>query len=124
MDRDLTCLGQMLFDVVRSCTYSCVTHRPGCQDTAQALTSLVRRLQTPNPNSHHSCADPKLLPKRRDSLMIGTMCISYDEESLEEDLFPPLPPEAAYVTNLAVDGRFRRQGVAAALLSAGTGFRV
>ena len=56
--------------------------------------------------------------------MIGTMCISYDEKSLEEDLFPPLPPEAAYVTNLAVDGRFRRQGVAAALLSAGTGVRV
>ena len=51
--------------------------------------------------------------------MIGTMCISYDEASHEGELFPPLPPAAAYITNLAVDGRFRRQGVAAALISAG-----
>ena len=64
-------------------------------------------------------ADATLLPKSRDALLVGTMSMSFDESTYVRQVYPPPPAGAAYLTNMAVDGRFRRKGVASQLLLGG-----
>lgn len=63
--------------------------------------------------------DPQLLPKGRQSVLVGTMSISFDDSTRVRDVYPRPPAEAAYLTNMAIDARFRRRGIASMLLQGG-----
>ncbi|EFJ44376.1 hypothetical protein VOLCADRAFT_118746 [Volvox carteri f. nagariensis] len=61
------------------------------------------------------------LPPGQDSRLVGTAAVSFSAESQPVRRLPPvnLPPSGgAYVSNMAVDPRVRRRGVARALLTA------
>ena len=69
-------------------------------------------------------ADPSLLPPGQASRLVGTATLSLDTEAAQPlKRLPPVnrPPtdkSAAYVSNMAVDAKFRRQGIARGLLRA------
>ncbi|KAK9814916.1 hypothetical protein WJX73_001940 [Symbiochloris irregularis] len=63
--------------------------------------------------------DPSILPKGRKVMLIGTMSISFDESTRIREVYPTPPAGAAYLTNMAIDQRFRRRGVASLLLTGG-----
>lgn len=62
--------------------------------------------------------DKSLLPPGKTSRLVGTATLSFHPDTREA--FPTLQPSpsACYMANMAVDPRFRRQGIARALLSA------
>eukprot|EP00877_Chromochloris_zofingiensis_P010281 jgi/Chrzof1/5506/Cz16g05230.t1 len=62
--------------------------------------------------------DASLLPKGQSSRLVGTVALSFHAESRDD--FPTLrPPEdEPYLSNMAVDAKFRRQGMARAMLDA------
>lgn len=78
-----------------------------------AAVLLVARL-APN--------DPALLPPNQQSRVVGTVSLSLSPAT--RDRFNTLQPEdtCCYLSNMAVDGKLRRQGVASALLSAADRF--
>ncbi|KXZ52562.1 hypothetical protein GPECTOR_9g606 [Gonium pectorale] len=61
------------------------------------------------------------LPPGQDSRLVGTASLALSADAQPIRRLPPvnLPPRgAAYISNMAVDPKFRRQGVARALLAA------
>lgn len=63
-------------------------------------------------------ADPALLPPGKDSRLVGTVSLSFGAASREDfDTLAP-PEDEPYLANMAVDPKFRRQGVARAMLAA------
>lgn len=61
------------------------------------------------------------LPPGQDSRLVGTATLSLDPSALPLQRLPPvnLPPRnggAAYISNMAVDSKFRRHGIARAML--------
>ncbi|GAB4824066.1 hypothetical protein N2152v2_011112 [Parachlorella kessleri] len=65
-----------------------------------------------------SPTDASLLPEGQESRLIATVALSFARRTREE--FPSLQPpdDAAYLSNMAVDPAFRRQGIARLLLQA------
>lgn len=62
--------------------------------------------------------DKTLLPPNQESRLVGTVTLSFSPKTREEFSTLPIPPNAAYLSNMAVDPKFRRSGVAKALLEA------
>jgi GNAT superfamily N-acetyltransferase len=68
-------------------------------------------------------ADPSLLPKGQPSRLVGTARLDFDlSEAASRDAslsrLEDLPPGSSYLSNMAVDPKLRRMGVARALLAA------
>mmetsp|Transcript_22086 Transcript_22086/g.61153 ORF Transcript_22086/g.61153 Transcript_22086/m.61153 type:complete len:255 (+) Transcript_22086:48-812(+) len=61
--------------------------------------------------------DPSLLPPNQDSRLIGVVALALQEDTRQP--IPTLPPPAddAYLSNMAVDAKFRRLGVGKLLLA-------
>ncbi|PNH12032.1 hypothetical protein TSOC_001094 [Tetrabaena socialis] len=88
--------------------------QPEPQAESQQDIFLVARLYPSDPSS-------ALLPPGQASRLIGTAAVSLSPASQLMRRLPPAnlpPPSAAYVSNMAVDPKFRRRGVARALLAA------
>eukprot|EP00197_Chlamydomonas_leiostraca_P002565 CAMPEP_0202858056 /NCGR_PEP_ID=MMETSP1391-20130828/746_1 /ASSEMBLY_ACC=CAM_ASM_000867 /TAXON_ID=1034604 /ORGANISM="Chlamydomonas leiostraca, Strain SAG 11-49" /LENGTH=239 /DNA_ID=CAMNT_0049536927 /DNA_START=230 /DNA_END=949 /DNA_ORIENTATION=- len=62
-------------------------------------------------------SDPALRPPNRDCRVIGTVALSLHQDTLQQIPTLPPPPHSAYLSNMAVDQKFRRMGVAKALLA-------
>ncbi|KAI8475962.1 MAG: acyl-CoA N-acyltransferase [Monoraphidium minutum] len=66
--------------------------------------------------------DPSLLPKGQPSRVVGTLGLAFDlEDASSRDglaALRRLPATACYLSNMAVDPKLRRRGVAAAMLRA------
>lgn len=79
----------------------CITHPP-----SEAVL-LVARLQP---------TDPSLLPPRKASRLVASTGLSFCRKTREE--FPTLQPpdDAVYLSNMAVDSKLRRQGLARLML--------
>ncbi len=65
-------------------------------------------------------ADESLLPPGRTHRVVGTAAVTFAEEEDVEDVrnVPLLPADSAHLTNMAVDGKLRNQGIARLLLAA------
>ncbi|KAJ9506305.1 hypothetical protein QJQ45_019772 [Haematococcus lacustris] len=61
-------------------------------------------------------SDPALLPPNQDSRPVGTVTLSLHPDTLQQTPTLPPPPDTAYLSNMAVDTKFRRCGIARALL--------
>lgn len=78
---------------------------------------LLTRLPTPAFNHKTHCdADPSLLPPRKASRLVASTGLSFCRKTREE--FPTLQPpdDAVYLSNMAVDSKLRRQGLARLML--------
>ncbi|KAG2492918.1 hypothetical protein HYH03_008831 [Edaphochlamys debaryana] len=87
----------------------------GLLDESSQGLCLVARLYPTDPTA------PGALPPGQDSRLVGTACVSLSADAQPIHRLPPVnrpPPGAAYVSNMAVDAKFRRQGIAKALLAA------
>ena len=62
-------------------------------------------------------ADPSLLPPGRSHRVVGTAAVTFAEEEDAEEI-SRLPVDSAHLTNMAVDGKLRKQGIARLLLAA------
>jgi ribosomal protein S18 acetylase RimI-like enzyme len=62
--------------------------------------------------------DPSLLPPNQTTRLVGTVTLSFHPDTRQE--FPTLPPptSSAYLSNMAVEQKLRRQGIAKAMLEA------
>ncbi|PNW71507.1 hypothetical protein CHLRE_16g657150v5 [Chlamydomonas reinhardtii] len=82
---------------------------------------LVARLYPSTSSSGASGSSNVQLPPGQDSRLVATASVSLSaQDMLVRRLPPPNPPPAAaaYISNMAVDPKFRRQGIARALLAA------
>ncbi|GAX73578.1 hypothetical protein CEUSTIGMA_g1029.t1 [Chlamydomonas eustigma] len=62
--------------------------------------------------------DASLLPPNQISRIIGLVALSFHPDTMQPSTTLPTPPDSAYLSNMAVDAKFRRQGVASNLLRA------
>ncbi len=64
-------------------------------------------------------ADSSLLPPGRAHRVVGTAAVTFSEEEDAEVSgdWPMLPADSAHVTNMAVDQKLRKQGIARLLLA-------
>lgn len=62
-------------------------------------------------------ADASILPPGRLHRVVGTAAVTFAEEEDAGDT-PILPADSAHLTNMAVDGKLRKQGIARLLLAA------
>lgn len=65
--------------------------------------------------------DASLLPPGQDARVVGTACIALSSSAQCVQRLPPIhppPQDSGYVCNMAVDPRFRRMGIAQAMLAA------
>jgi len=63
-------------------------------------------------------SDPSLLPPKGDSRLTATLALSFHPDTMQPCPTLPPPPDTAYLSNMAVDVKLRRQGIARALLAA------
>ncbi|KAG2441755.1 hypothetical protein HXX76_003368 [Chlamydomonas incerta] len=93
------------------------------QGGAAAATGffLVARLYPSGSDASSSGGAGLQLPPGQDSRLVATAAVSLSAQDMPvRRLPPPNPPPAAaaYISNMAVDPKFRRQGIARALLAA------
>jgi hypothetical protein len=88
-------------------------HPPLLQPPPPPSAHLLQECHSLKASSHTLCslapfADPALLPPGQDSRLVGTTGLSYSAASREE--FPSLnpPQQQPYLSNMAVDAKFRR----------------
>ncbi|KAG1681637.1 hypothetical protein FOA52_014146 [Chlamydomonas sp. UWO 241] len=62
--------------------------------------------------------DPSLLPPKGTSRVVGTVVISLHPDTMQPCPSQPPPAGSVYLSNMAVDTKLRRQGIARALLAA------
>ncbi|CAL8463262.1 g2796 [Coccomyxa elongata] len=88
------------------------------------VDEFLRRLQDPSKNGTFFVArlvpkDASLLPSGRAHRVVGTAAVTFSKEEDAEVSgdWPVLPADSAHVTNMAVDQKLRKQGIARLLLA-------